>query len=287
MPFYVTTVRHRFAPIGGEVLHHPHTHSRPLVTNVFCIYCGVVLSRANAYGEKQMEQKMALVPIRTKKKRKYAQGRRLAKRQRGYARLGGYYGRFRGRPSSASGEWKFHDGEVNQLAVATAGNVTITINIIPQGVTESTRVGRKCTVRSIGWRYNITLHPQVLMLSTSDSVRVLMLLDKQANGGGIAVGDLLESANYQSFNNLSNSGRFRVLHDVTHSLKAQSAIAGPDTGEDTVNYSFFKKCVVPIEFSGVNGVMGEIRSNNLAVILISHSGLCEFDSKFRLRFSDS
>lgn len=125
------------------------------------------------------------------------------------------------------------------------------------------------------------------MATTTDTVRLIVYQDKQANGATIAVLDLLETANYQSFNNLSNSGRFRVLMDRTHTLVAASAIAGPSTGEDGMNFTFFKQLNMPIEFSAGAGVIAEICTNNIGVLAISRGGGVLLDSKFRLRFTDS
>lgn len=195
----------------------------------------------------------------------------------------------RGRRSQLNGELKFHDVDLDDTAVAIGGTVTATINIIPQGVTESERIGRKCTIHSIGWRWNIQYPSQAVMASTSDSVRIMMYLDKQANGATIAVTDLLESDDYQSFNNLSNSGRFRVLFDrvVDMQQNATSGFSPIVTNEQDQNGTFFKNVNIPVEFSAGLGVIGEIRSNNLGVILLSRGGFTRFDSKIRLRFSDS
>ncbi len=187
-------------------------------------------------------------------------------------------------------ELKFLDVDLDDALLATGGTVTPTINIIAQGVTESERVGRKCILRKIQWRYTLMLGSFTNMSTTADSARLILYQDKQANGATAAVTDILETANYHSFNNLSNSGRFRILMDRTHDMKAGGA-AGDGTTNDSsehhVSATLFKEVDIPLEFSGANGVIGEIRSNNIGVLAISHGGLTQLDSKFRLRFSDS
>ena len=212
------------------------------------------------------------------------------KRQRGGAPLRARKrfrrARVRGRPSKLNGELKFHDVDLDDTAIAVGGTVTASINLIAQGVTESERVGRKCTIRSILWRWNLQYPSQAVMASTSDSIRLVMYTDKQANGATAAVTDLFESNDYQSFNNLSNSGRFRVLYDKTIGMQQNAAIAGPVTNEQDKNGTFFQSVNIPIEFSAGAGTIAEIRSNNLGVMLFSRVGVCRFDSKIRLRFSD-
>ncbi len=221
-------------------------------------------------------------PSSFKRQRRFVRVPRSQKRMR----LG--VKRFRGRTSRLNGELKFHDVDLDDALIAATGTITPTVNIIAQGVTESDRVGRKCVIRSIQWRYNLNFISIADMATTSTTVRVIMYVDKQANGATAAVTDLLESDNYQSYNNLSNSGRFLVLHDKFHVLHSPAAIAGPVTSELDRNGVFYKKCEIPIEFSSTLGVIAEIRSNNIGVLLIARVGaIVKFDSKIRLRFSDS
>ncbi len=194
------------------------------------------------------------------------------------------------------GELKFHDVDLDDAIVASTGTITPTINIIAQGVTESTRIGRKCVIKKIQWRYDIDLplEQDKADIGQGDIVRVILYLDKQTNGAAAAVTDILETANYQAFRNLNNVSRFRILIDKTHSINRR--VAAPD-GTNTAGspevvvgtFTFFKTCNVPIEYSEVagGGVLTDIRTNNLGVLLISREGTAGFESKFRLRFSDN
>ncbi len=186
-------------------------------------------------------------------------------------------------------ELKFFDLDLDDALVASAGGITDSINKIPQGVTEITRVGRKCTIRQINWRFDLQLPTQTAASAGSDTIRVLMYLDKQANGATASITDILETADFQSFNNLSNKNRFRTLMDRTYAINAEAG-GGDGTTEDyaatTITDSFYKKVNLPIEFNSTAGAITEISSNNIGVLLISRSGLVNFTSKIRLRFSD-
>ncbi len=208
------------------------------------------------------------------------------------------FGRARSVPvarATAPGELKFHDVDLDDAAIATAGTVTATVNVIPQGVTEKTRVGRKCTVKSIGWRYRMSL-PELdagATPSNGDVVRVIMFMDRQANKATAAVTDLLESADFQSFNQLANKNRFRVLHDKMYDINYK-ALASDNAGvvsspQVQKSGEFFCKCNIALEFddSASTGVISTITSNNLGVLLIGATGAAGFDSKIRLRFSDN
>lgn len=208
----------------------------------------------------------------------------------GKTRVGGYYGRF-----GKSGELKFHDVDVTNASVANTGNIMNmgTINVIPQGVTESERVGRKCTIKTIQYRSDLKLPERDEQTTPpgGDIVRVIVYLDKQANGAAAAVTDILETADYNSYMNLSNSGRFVIMHDkfipINYMALAGQAAGDSASSETLKQFSFYKRCNIPIEFSGTTGAIGEIRSNNLGILLISEAGNLSMDGKVRLRFSDN
>ncbi len=204
--------------------------------------------------------------------------------------------RARGRKATAapSVELKFHDLDIDDASIAAPGTVVSnSINAIPQGVTESQRIGRKCTVVSINWRFEIFLLEQDAQATpaSSASIRVILYLDKQANGAAAAITDLLETNDFQSFNNLANKSRFRTLMDRFYSISpltlASDGAGVVSQAEVVVNDSFFKKCKIPIEFSAGTGALTEIRSNNMGVLIMSRSNaVATFGSKMRLRFSD-
>ncbi len=225
------------------------------------------------------------------KRTKY-RGEFVHEAQRGYLRTGGFYGRYRSVGYvGATGELKFHDIAVDDASIAVNGVIqnTGSINLIPQGVTEVQRVGRKCVIRSINWRYNLQIAAQA-NLTSDETIRMIMYVDKQANGATATVTGILETDDYQSFRNLANSGRFNILYDKTHSLNA-SAGGGDGTANDAapmnINRAFYKKCSIPLEFDSTTGAITEIRSNNIGILTVSKNGtVAVLDSRIRLRFSD-
>ncbi len=206
----------------------------------------------------------------------------------GYARTAGYFGRFTGRGAI---EHKFHDLNITDASIAQGGTIIQdSCNLIAQGVTEVTRIGRKCTIKGINWRFNISLDTTTNMDTARETIRIILYLDKQANGVTAATGNILETSNYQSFNNLANKSRFRTLMDRSYDLNALGG-AGDGTSNDTmgreISDSFYKKCTIPIEFDAVGGVMTAIKSNNIGVLILAKNGaVAVFESKMRLRFTD-
>lgn len=205
----------------------------------------------------------------------------------GQDRKSGYYGRF---PSSG-GELKFFDTSKSLTTAASAGVVTVSFFLIPQGTTESTRIGRKATMKSFNLRYGFRL-PNVSAGASlpDDSVRCILFHDKQSNGNNAVVTDVLESANIRSFRNLANTGRFNVLMDKTHNL-SYSGIGAYGAGSceqngGTWNFKVSKKLNMPVEWDNVAGAITEIRSNNLAMLIISDRGNAQYIFQARVRYSD-
>ncbi len=220
-------------------------------------------------------------PYRTpyKKRRTFVAGR---------DRVGGFYGRYAGRGA----ELKFLDTTVNDAIVAATGGITDTVLVIPQGVTESERVGRKCMLRQIHWRYQVSLAERDAVADpvAGDSLRIILYQDKQCNGATAAIGDVLATASVRSFRDLANTGRFNILMDKIHNINymtlASDGAGVVSQAEHVQNYTYTKLCNLPIEYSSTTGAIGEIKSNNIGILLISSSGVVRFDSTLRIRFSD-
>lgn len=200
----------------------------------------------------------------------------------GFDRTGGFFG--------ASVELKFHDLDVNDATVAAGATIAEdSVLAIAQGVGESERIGRKMMVRSIGWRFNVKMPSSSNQNSTGDIVRVILYQDKQTNGAAAVATDILESADYQSFNNLANKSRFLTLMDRTYvsNAAAGSGRGTTDTlafGKSYVQDTFFKSVSIPVEYDSTTGAITEMRSNNIGVLLLSKEGIAGFDSKMRIRF---
>ncbi len=212
-------------------------------------------------------------------------------RARGAYRQRRRYRRPYGRVATINTELKFHDIIVDDSPVPIAGAVQAALLTIPEGNGEEERIGRSITIKKIAWRYTITKSSQATLANTSDVVRVFLVHDKQANGALPAVLDLLETAVFQSFNNLSNSRRFRVLMDKTYDLSNPSGSgqnAADAFGEFTISDTFFKECNITIEYdnSAATGAITTIRSSNIFALYISQDARCVVVSNMRFRYTD-
>ncbi len=230
------------------------------------------------------------LPAYGKRRRTFTVG--PAPKRRRVVSVSSFYGRSSG---SKPGEQKFHDLDIDDAIVAAAGAIAEdSAVVIAQGNTESQRIGRKLTIRRIHWKYDISM-PQAANAAdppAGDIVRIILYQDKQTNKATAAITDVLESADYQSFYNLANTGRFRILMDRSHATVQQLAQTdGTNTAAYALtpkNYTFNKVCAIPIEYdnSSTDGAITSQTSNNIGVITISRSGVAGFFSKMRLRYSD-
>lgn len=168
-------------------------------------------------------------------------------------------------------ELKFFEDTQDVSAITTTGIIAyISLNRIAQGNGESNRVGRKCVIKKINLRGELLLPSQTSIANGTNTIRVIVYLDKQCNGATATVTNILQSADERSFNNLSNSQRFRILKDwfvainSTYSTSLTTFGTGPMQKILTMN----KKCNIPIEFSGTTSNISSISSNNIGVMAI-------------------
>lgn len=192
-----------------------------------------------------------------------------------------YYGR-------QSGELKFFDTAIS-FNVDSTGEVPSTgqLVLIPQGVTESTRVGRKCVITAIQGRLDLLFQPGANATATSTAV-IYVVLDKQANGAAAAATDVFTSTVLtQAMHNLSNSGRFVILKKLQYTFNPP---AGASTALNNmlVHSEWYKKCNIPLEFSGATGAITELRSNNIFLLASAYGtdDLIAVAGNVRVRFSD-
>lgn len=181
-------------------------------------------------------------------------------------------------------EQKFHNfGSV--IVPTTGGEIVDSINIIAQGSFPFQRVGRKVHLTSFGWRWRLKMLSKTAANDSSDTVRIIIYLDTQCNGTAATVLDLLDDADFQSFNRLASRGRFRTLMDRTYTLTPNGALAA-NTLEVVINDSFYKKLDIDIEYDGVTGALSEITSNNIGMLMIGTDQLTTVSSNGRIRYTD-
>ncbi len=195
------------------------------------------------------------------------------------------------RRKADASEMKFNDSSIDDAIVVVNGTIQDELLEIPEGVGEEQRIGRKIVIKKLVYRYTITLPTKTVVADTNDTVRIMIIQDKQANGAFPAITDVLKTNFYLGLNNLVNTGRFRTLYDNIHSLWAHGG-AGNGTADasfqHTVNGQVYLDLNIPIEYdnSAATGDITTIRSNNIFMLFLSQRGFCSVVGRCRVRFTD-
>ncbi len=260
-----------------------------------------VLRRTKVFGNLEMLALLCACHAEMPKRRATGQRAGYGKRQKraGYGRgamvLAPRRAPRRNGSFFARGETKFFDTDVGTVfGTVTAGLESANLNIIVQGNTESNRIGRKVVLTRVDVKGTLTLPSTATAADTSDHVRLLLVCDKQTNGAAFTATDIWETDTIGSFNNLSNSSRFRVLQSKTLVLNCGAGSGRGST--DTLSYGEyvrpFKMGVnlnLPIEFdnSATTGAVTTQRSNSLWLVSQSFAGLTSMQvATSRVRFAD-
>lgn len=171
-------------------------------------------------------------------------------------------------------EYKFHDSDGDQLVTRwspalTAPSPVVTLNSIGQGAGPTERVGRRCNITSAHVKFSIRVGDS--SFTYPPSVRVLLVLDKQANNITSAQSSLGEIVNpspepmgTNGFRHLQSSSRFRVLFDRTYDMNGAgggNSDARPVVCSDSINRHF--KGGLPVLYSASTAVASSIVDNAL------------------------
>ncbi len=193
-------------------------------------------------------------------------------------------------------EKKFHDLAFSSDSIAStwatlshAGGQSL--NLIAQGLTESTRVGRRICVHNI----NIKGHLDMATATSAvgrNIVKLVLVQDRQANGADATEADVYEttSAGLHSYRNLANASRFKIL--ATRHFTMNASISGNGTAIDTnamIRYfSMSVKLEQPVEFDSTAGAITEVQSNNffLMGVMQATTPAVVLSARCRLRFTD-
>ncbi len=185
-------------------------------------------------------------------------------------------------------ELKFFDTEFVS-ALTSATGTTTSINLVGQGTDESQRVGRKILLKQITLQGIIRLPATADTSNATDVVRLMLVWDKQTNKSNATPTDVLgTSPKILHYRELTNSGRFKVLKTLWMTVNINAG-AGDGTTNDFPQmfkkFDLWKKCNIPIEFSGISGAIGGITTNNIFVLVFSHNAKAFITWRARIRYT--
>lgn len=151
---------------------------------------------------------------------------------------------------------------------------------IAQGDTENTRDGRKIVVTGIHFRGFLVQDAA----AANSATRIVLYVDKQPNGAVCATLDYFHGNNKQtqSFRNLDQVKRFRVLYDKTHVLNNNSATITSTRKAININL----KVNIPINYSSTLGAITELNESNIGLMTSCANASVDLDGIWRIRYMD-
>lgn len=179
-------------------------------------------------------------------------------------------------------ETKYLDTILASTTLATTGTIlSPSLNIIAQGDGQSDREGRRVVITKISIRGIAA----TTAAEDTDAYRFILYQDKQCNGATATVANILESTVSLSFNNMSNSRRFKILWD-THNVVGPNAgvTAAFAQGLEWIKVNI--PCDIPIDYNSTatTGALTTQTSNNIGILGISVLGLVNVTYHVRIRF---
>lgn len=204
----------------------------------------------------------------------------------GVTRTQGYFGRY-----GPGREKKFFDHAVAGAVVPALGQVNSLAITIPQGVTQSERVGRTAFLKNINFRFQFTLPGTSDNLNTFDHVRVWICNDTQCNGADPTFADFKQGATpiVYSYANMDNVGRFQVLKSFKFTINANGMGfdgATDVTGIKSYQKDISKKLNLKVIYNAATGAITERQTNNIVMFSCSQRGLVSMAWFSRVRFTD-
>lgn len=191
--------------------------------------------------------------------------------------------------SRLSTELKAHDNTVSTTIPNSAKIVNDTLAVIPQGVSDDERIGRKVVLKSIeirgAWQSAFTAQTETNALGF-----MYLVLDTQANQSAPAIADIFNSPQLrQAMPNVFNSKRFKILKRWSQSFnveQSESTIFSPSN--KVYPFSYYKRVSIPINYTSTTGAVTEITENNLFLVCGSWNAddKINLDYQVRLRYVD-
>lgn len=170
-------------------------------------------------------------------------------------------GGFMGGGAPGVDELKFVDIADANYGADIVGAVTL-LNGVAQGTDYNQRIGRQFLVTSC------TIHGYIEAGTGNAAGRVLLVWDYAPNGVIATVTQILTASSSQSFLNLDNRGRFKILRDIHLPVSnAASGTAGAPTVLPIETYWRPKQPLVT-NCSGTAATIGSIQSGALLMVTI-------------------
>lgn len=134
--------------------------------------------------------------------------------------------------------------------------------LVAQGVQSNQRIGRRILIKSIQLKAVINNQAD----ATINDVRLVLVVDKQANGTSVSYTDVFTSQTVEALPRLDNARRFSILWDKVYCLASNTSNPQADNVAKTID--FYKKVNIEQLYSGTGFTDADIRTGNLYLLAI-------------------
>ncbi len=200
--------------------------------------------------------------------------------------------------ATAKKELKFYDTSTTKALTTTMANVfsatAITMNTIPQGSTQVTRIGNEAIIKKIQVRGYLQFHGVhgTTLNGQTNMARIMIVVDHQPNGAILPAGDILESTTQvSSMRNLDTSNRITVLYDKTFAANLNTAYRGTvgsiASSDMHIPFSFFKTLNMKTQYDGTTQDIASIATNSIIcyAMIEDAAAACTIELVTRARYT--
>ncbi len=186
-----------------------------------------------------------------------------------------------------------------QLAPTTPAAINC-ISAMVQGDGESEHLGRTYVMHALYMKFNVIIPTQEMLTTPMPDVlyRFLVVLDTQTNGAAVTGTDVMQTSacsDINSFRNLQNSTRFRVLYDtgvrnmIPHNQMSDGAINSFSypTSVHHYNFNHVFKNPIKVRTKGTTASVASITDYSISIIGISQNTILDMTFNSRLRYAEA
>ncbi len=194
---------------------------------------------------------------------------------------------------------KFLDTSFDVSSIASAGSLSSSLCLLPQGTGQSERLGIHVDISTLHLKFVAVKLGGGSNASTAGFVRVLALLDHQCNGAMPAVTDILQTAGYLSFHKVTEYSRFHLLYEntfiVTSMPGASAKAAGdpdlipiiPEYGMNIYQGDAMIPLDLHVSYKDAGATVASITGSNLLILVITDlDNNVDFHMNCRIRYVD-
>lgn len=168
-------------------------------------------------------------------------------------------------------ELKNLEYQISSLSVGTIWNLngggTASPLAMAQGVATNQHIGRKIRVEKIEWILSFTSNP-VNVPAAGCMVRCCLIEDRAALGANPAASAIWQNDTFLTLRNAASFKRFRVLHDVKHSIGVRTATGALAVTDPAVLHIDGMKWPRTIIYESTAGTVGDLQTTNLVFAVV-------------------